>query len=107
MVLKNIRFIVLVFPILAACGNSGSNNMDKYKTDAAPGKTTYQKYCTACHGKSGDLGLSGAPNLRTSQLSLEERITVISNGRGNMPSYGGNLNVDEIREVAEYTMSIP
>ena len=45
-----------------------------------PGEEVYVKHCKLCHGSSGDLGLSGAANLKISVLNNAEIMTVVSDG---------------------------
>ena len=52
------------------------------------------------------MGASGAFNLQTSELTVEERINVITNGRNTMAAWGSLLNEDQIKAVAEYTMTL-
>lgn len=67
-----------------------------------PGYSIYMENCKLCHGKSGDLGLSGASNLRKSTLTLDEKINVITNGRNGMAPHKNILTPDEITQVATY-----
>jgi mono/diheme cytochrome c family protein len=41
-----------------------------------------------------------------SELSIEERITVITNGRNGMAAYKGILSEEQIKLVAEYTLTL-
>ncbi|NRB49626.1 MAG: cytochrome c [Saprospiraceae bacterium] len=68
------------------------------------GPALFKKQCVTCHGLQGDMGAGGAANLRQSQLSLEERIIVITKGRNAMQPYEAVLSAEQIREVAQYTM---
>jgi mono/diheme cytochrome c family protein len=43
-----------------------------------------------------------APDLTKSELTLEERIAWIKQGKGVMPSYEGKLSADDIKSVAAY-----
>lgn len=59
--------------------------------------------CGGCHtfsnaGSSGTVG----PNLDESKPSLELAVDRITNGRGGMPAFKGQLSEDQIRAVAEY-----
>ncbi|HHM21128.1 MAG TPA: cytochrome c [Bacteroidetes bacterium] len=66
------------------------------------GEKIYKTYCVTCHGIQGDMGASGAFNLTTSTLSLEERIEVITKGRNLMTPFEGLLSEEKIKAVAEY-----
>jgi mono/diheme cytochrome c family protein len=52
------------------------------------------------------MGASGAFNLKTSALPVEERINVITNGRNAMTPFKDLLTADKIKAVAEYTMTL-
>ena len=56
-----------------------------------PGEEVYVKHCKLCHGSSGDLGLSGAANLKISVLNNAEIMTVVSDGRKAMPGWKAQL----------------
>lgn len=68
----------------------------------------YTKYCMDCHGEDGTLGLSGAKDLTVSQMSLEDRINIITHGseNGRMSPFGqehyGDLNAVQIEALAKY-----
>ena len=67
------------------------------------GEEIYKAYCKSCHGKKGGLGIGGAAKLTKSEMSLEERIDVITNGRGKMAPFGAILSKKEVKAVAEFT----
>ena len=52
------------------------------------------------------MGASGAANLQQSILTLEERITVVANGRGAMTPFKAILDEEEIAVVSTYTMEL-
>ncbi len=79
------------------CGGNGK------RADEGPnGERIYQERCASCHGSDGEKGLSGAADLTSSKLSMEKRIEVIKNGKGNMIPYEGVLDQEQIRAVARY-----
>ncbi len=96
------RLFYLVFILLGltwACSSAA-------EAEAPDGHQLYKSYCLACHGVSGDMGASGAYDLSSSKLTLEERIQVITNGRNAMASYKSLLGPEKIRAVAEYTLQL-
>lgn len=104
---------ILVFALLAtlvyACSQSEGDKVASESTAAAPkvdGEKVYKTYCVTCHGLYGDMGASGAFNLQTSVLSVEQRIEVITNGRNAMTPFKDLLNADKIKAVAEYTLTL-
>lgn len=110
--MKKILFFAFIAAFIIACG---SNETASKKTNKKPrpvavkeidGAKVYKTYCVICHGSKGNMGSNGAFNLTTSELSVEERMLVIKNGRGVMTPFGGVLDADEIKAVAEYTLTL-
>lgn len=66
------------------------------------GRLIYKQHCNLCHGSDGKLGLSGATDLSTSTLSLDERIYQVTNGKGAMTPYKNILSESQIKAVSEY-----
>lgn len=114
--MKKIAFFLFVVIIVFACGGKEEStaNTKKSGAKATPTKTAakidgakiYKQYCVTCHGLYGDMGASGAANLKESKLSLEERINVVTNGRNTMTPFKSLLNEEKIKAVAEYTMKL-
>ena len=92
-------FAALILGVVIACG--GGSTVD---TDIA--MPVWKTHCQLCHGADGKLGLNGAKDLTASELSLEERIQVITKGRNTMIAYENTLTPEQIEEVAKYTMSL-
>jgi cytochrome c5 len=59
--------------------------------------------CTSCHtfSAAGATGTVG-PNLDETQLNEDEIVQVVTNGRGGMPSFRGQLSEEQIRAVAAF-----
>lgn len=92
-----------------ACGGSATTDSAGGSASAAPaneGAKIYKSYCVTCHGLYGDMGASGAFNLQTTQLTLEERVQVITNGRNAMTPFGKLLTPEQIQAVADYTLTL-
>lgn len=70
------------------------------------GMELYKVNCSACHGEDGKKGLGGASDLSASILSEEESKSVITNGRGNMAPYGGQMKEEDIKALANYIQSL-
>jgi mono/diheme cytochrome c family protein len=73
----------------------------------ADGKTIFGSTCGSCHTLA-DAGTSGTvgPNLDESKPSLELALDRVTNGKGGMPSFKGQLTEEQIRAVAEYVSSV-
>ena len=103
---------ILVFALLATLVYACSQSSDKGSSDpsaSAPkanGEKVYKLYCVTCHGLYGDMGASGAFNLQSSVLPVEERINVITNGRKAMTPFKELLSEEKIKAVAAYTMTL-
>ncbi|MBK8562012.1 MAG: cytochrome c [Saprospiraceae bacterium] len=104
---------LLIFSLLAvfafACSQSEGEKTASEPTaevKKVDGEKIYKTYCVTCHGLYGDMGASGAFNLKTSALPVEERIKVITNGRNAMTPFKDLLTEDKIKAVAEYTMTL-
>lgn len=100
--MKYLITCVVVLILLLGCAGGSVGASD----GVADGQKLYQKYCVTCHGVNGGMQLNGARDLRESALGLEERISVVTNGRKLMAAYKGILSAEEIRAVAAYTMSL-
>ena len=70
------------------------------------GKVIYKVLCVECHGEEGDLAPESAANLNKSKLSLEEKVLIITNGKGVMPGYDSELSEQEVELVAAYTETL-
>lgn len=77
----------------------------------------FQRQCVACHGKKGKGDGPAAPAMtprpadltdeeRIGELSDEELIDVLTNGRGAMPSFGALLGPEQIRAMARYVRQL-
>ena len=101
--------IALVF----ACGGGSADGTKKGSLEngtqvdpLAAGKKAYKQFCVPCHGMDGKLGINGARDFAESDLNLEERIEVITNGRGMMTAFKSVLKPEQIKAAAEYTIHL-
>lgn len=69
------------------------------------GKQLYTAACVSCHGENGDLGKSGAKNLKTSTLSEQEKSMIIKKGKGVMPSYS-SLSDAQVQAIVKYVSTL-
>jgi mono/diheme cytochrome c family protein len=109
---KHYVFVITLITIyaiasLTACSGAETEE-EKVKRASLSGEQIYKQNCTSCHGPKGDLGISGAANLKISIKSTQQKIDFIKNGSGDgmMAAYskakGGVLSNTEIKKVAEY-----
>ncbi len=80
-----------------------ANSAEKSGPD---GGAIFRQNCITCHGADGKLGLSGAKDLSVSELPLDSRIQIITNGKNLMTPFKALLNEAEIKAVAEYTLTL-
>lgn len=99
-----------IVALVWACGGNDANADAAASTvataDAEMGKKVYKQQCVNCHGLYGDLGVNGASDLTASVLSQEERVTVITKGRGLMTPFEQILKPEEIAAVAAYSITL-
>jgi alcohol dehydrogenase (cytochrome c) len=69
--------------------------------DLAAGKTTFDMACMFCHGEQGEGGHGGGPSLQAIKSAAVVMQTV-SEGRRDMPAFGGTFTPAQIRDVAGY-----
>lgn len=75
--------------------------------DPEAGKEVFAASCGACHTLA-DAGTSGAvgPNLDQTKPSLELTLDRVTNGKGAMPSFKGQLDEKQIADVSAYVSSV-
>ncbi|MCA1762036.1 MAG: cytochrome c [Cryomorphaceae bacterium] len=105
--MKNKGSIFSIALVLVLSCNTGSPESQQPKTDEGEivAEKIYNTHCGLCHGADGRKGLAGAKMLPESQLSVKERIVLITKGKGNMMPYERVLSPEEIEAVANYTLS--
>lgn len=105
-----ILFVFAVSTLLYACGGEGNETTTQKESAqqeiaTVDGSKVWKKNCIACHGAFGDMGVNGAKDLGASELTLEERIQVITKGRNTMMSYEAILSPEEIEAAAKHTLT--
>ena len=98
--------------MIASCDNP--TNADKIGTEnqSSPEQNAqinledialiYRYKCAICHGENGVSVIKGAPNLITTEYTMEERVDIIMNGKGTMPPQKDVLDMPTIRGLAVY-----
>jgi cytochrome c551 len=98
-----------------ACGDDGGGSSTPELTPEqendpglVTGREVYVNNCASCHGADG--GGGSGPQLSDGKvaddLTLDEQIDVITNGRGVMPSWKGDLTPEEIEDVARFEREV-
>lgn len=103
LVLLSLAFLSLLVSFYGCSGDNAKSGAEK---PVATGASTFKKYCTACHGADGKMGLNGAANLSQSTLTKDEVAQVVTNGRKLMAPYKSILSPDEINDVADYVLTL-
>jgi len=104
-----LAFFLLAFIWIACSENQpkdGKQSNAKNDISLEAGKKVFKTYCILCHGADGKLGLNGAKDITVSQLTLEERIILITEGKNTMTPFEGSLTKDEIKAAANYSMRL-
>jgi mono/diheme cytochrome c family protein len=105
--MKNLCIMAAVALMMTACQPSTKQKPVKLDENAhITGQEIFQKNCVACHGAAGDLGASGAKNLKISVLPKDQIITQVTNGKGMMSSFKNVLSAEEINKVADYVLTL-
>ena len=99
-----VSLTILSLAILASCGEGHSVQKDPNAPIQAA--DLYQKKCSICHGDDGKLAVAGAKDLTKSILSVEEIDAQIAFGKGTMPPHKDVLTKEEIRAIAEFTLTL-
>lgn len=103
--------LFILLPAFAACGGKEETpstapvSMVEEKP-AVEGAKVFKISCAVCHGPDGKLGLNGSKDLSVSILTLEERIALITKGKGVMPAQENILSAEEIKAAAEYSLTL-
>ena len=70
------------------------------------GKSIYDTRCSACHAPDGSGGVGPALKGVADRLSEADHIAVVTDGRGAMPSFKGQLSEQEIKDVVAYERTL-
>lgn len=87
----------LVSVVLLSCGTYGSQRLEQDS-----GKQIYKTYCGACHGVDGKPRFKRYPDLSVTELTLDKRLGIITEGGKLMPAFGRTLTEEQIQAVAVY-----
>jgi len=101
--MKSSASISIFCLLIWSCGGDGSSQSSD---EEISGAKIYKTHCAICHGDNGRKGFADAKVLPESELTVAERIQLITNGRNTMMPYSGILSEEEIEAVAQYTLSL-
>lgn len=91
-----------------SCGNNSTKKTSEVIPIAigTQGQTLFESNCTNCHGEDGKLCALGAKDLSLSNLTKEQKMEIITNGKSTMTSFGNILNKEEVSAVADYVETL-
>jgi mono/diheme cytochrome c family protein len=72
-------------------------------TPVVDGTEVFRQTCVACHGEDGRGGQGGGAPLDGGTKALI--LTIVRDGRGNMPPLGDVLTAEQIEAVADYVVT--
>ena len=96
----------LEIPTVSADSTAANILSENANAAAVNGEAIFKAACVACHGADGKLGVGGAKDLTMSTLSHAEKIEIITNGKGLMTPFNGQISEQEIDAVATYVDSM-
>lgn len=104
-VLAFASLLIITAIVLAGTAAAGEDN--------AAGASVFKAKCVTCHGQDGSGTAVGkslqAADLRSPQVqnkSDAELTQAISDGKGNMPGFKGNITDDEIHAVLAHVRTL-
>ena len=76
-----------------------------FAEDMEKGREIFLQKCMGCHGDAGEGKLPGQPNFKEGEIfskSQSALFDIVRDGKGVMPSFGGLLTDEDIRNVVAY-----
>jgi len=105
------RALLLVLTVLgASCASPPPvPGVDDGSADPAlvRGREIWGKACASCHAPNGSGGRG--PSLVSVEVRypvLADQVTVVTDGRGSMPGFGGRYDPEELEAVVRYTREV-
>jgi mono/diheme cytochrome c family protein len=108
---RRTRWIALVMVTvgLSACTAEAPPAVSIDDPELVRGREVYARSCASCHGASG----GGGVGLQLSEGAvieafpdIEDQLTMVAEGRNNMPAFGDRLSIEDQRAVARYTREV-
>lgn len=66
----------------------------------------FERTCASCHGMDGSASGGGVKVLKSTLLDAPAISQTITNGRGGMPAFGGQLTPQEVQSVTDYVIRL-
>jgi mono/diheme cytochrome c family protein len=97
--------VVLVLALVIAAFGGSSSGPQKTVGTFNP-QLQFEVRCFTCHRVGPGPRLSG-PTLVKTFPTVEDQITFVANGKDGMPAFKDRLTHDELRQIVEYTRTLP
>ncbi len=72
--------------------------------DVVAAQELYVSACLSCHGEDGRGGQGGIGY--SDELTIQSIVTVVTEGRNDMPGFGDSLSPEQILDLAEYVRGV-
>jgi len=105
------KFATGLLAIALSCSSAFAADAATSGPSVKQGDQIFHQRCVVCHNKQpGDNTPFGPPNLYTvfhghPAVTTAQAVTIVTNGKGQMPSFKGILTPSEIRSVIAYLRS--
>lgn len=103
---KYLVFAAFALTTLACASKENKPTSSSTSNPTVDGAKVFKQNCELCHGVDGKLGANGSKDLTISELDLNERIAMVSKGKGVMMAFENILTLSEIKAVCEYTLTL-
>jgi cytochrome c6 len=106
--MRQLLLLTLLSLLVFACGEKKEKKevFTPPPVASVDGGKVFKLSCVVCHGEDGKLGINGAKDITASKLTVDERIALVTKGKGLMPAQEHILTAAEIKAVAEYTTTL-
>jgi mono/diheme cytochrome c family protein len=101
---KNTLFSVLF--MLVSCSTNKTSENESVAPVIINGEQLYNSNCATCHRITGEGGISGAKDLRITQLDTTGIKAIIQNGKNAMMPFKEMLSNEEINAVVAYVQTL-
>lgn len=110
------RSRLAMLALAAVCSVAGGCHRSEPKSDLERGREVFAKSCAGCHGPHGSGGQRAGfdrppPDLSDAEFQRSrtdaELLSVVRNGRGQMPAFSRSLRDQDIRRVVSYLRTLP
>jgi mono/diheme cytochrome c family protein len=98
--------IVLVLALVLSVVVSSSNSSAPQQVGTFNPQIHFEIACGGCHANGPGPHLSG-PSLIKTFPNIQDQINFVANGKGGMPPQKNAFTADQLRQIVEYTRTLP